>query len=1059
MWTPRRLLLFLLTFLGFFAAYWVYDLFLGHYDGLPPLPSEFRRGTARGPQLQPGSLPQDGSGLTAQLERAFGPNCEEKKRRLFEWRAQGILVATEEWKLLPSGRLLLTKVSVAIFNPGRPDQPGDEINTIKGDEAEIEFDQPVNDLRDAAKRKPVAGELRGNVVLKNNRRSPTQEDDVRLLTSWLKYRDDQQRVWTDAPVRIVDDSTGAVATAVGMEVELIAKSPEPTTSLPPRSKRPAASVSGVRTVRLAHDVRMEWPDDGRSNFLAGGERRPEPASPPPTPADTPAAALQPLPKSLIVIQSAGPFVFNVEEESAEFTDQVQVLREHQANPNAPAGPTRYDQLNCEALFLKFARKERVANGGGAATSRSDTEGGWDILLARARGKAVELAAEDDAGNKTLHAIGGELIYDKAQRTTRLTSLTGRPLVVDMHGHELRLTGLLTLLHPPEGGRHLQEAHAEGPGEIRIRTTRPGEAPTPPIVATWQRALHWTKDQGLDRLQFLNQAAFADPQRGRLEANDQIVVWVSNLESASQSDPATAPTSAPGEGPKVAPRRLEATGEVRLSSSDVIVRRTDKLVVAFKEPTGRYGSTPSHSPTNTPPWASPPPGAGSGAAPPGTGFVPGGSPLADAPAPPGQRRPPIIVTARLLDIEVERIEQRYEADRVRAEGDVVATQAAQVEGGKPLDLRADRLDLRRHGPDFLIDLFGQPASVQFERLTLTGPIIKLDQQQNTVEVAGRGMMKLPSRTDFQGNRLRDEVDVVVTWSQRMLFDGKLAEFSGQVVAEQQGARLTGNDMRVELAHRIPLRERPRTQGEAAPAISRLLAGGGITLEKRGDRPGEYQRVRGQELDFNNADQERRVLIVRGPGQSDLLQLTREAQVAPQAQASAREELKLTRVIFEGAMEADQQRGIIIFRESLQMYHLPSQNLDQPLNPDDLPRGAFFLTCEEIQATMGRPAPGSPPGAPGAAAPGPSREFRAFHRVRVHANEFTAVADELKYDEGKDLLILEGRGANRATLFRQTRPGAPRDPFSSRQIRYDRLRNQVQTSETDAIFINAPGTPPR
>lgn len=1032
MWTPRRVLLFVLAFLAFFLAYLTYDHFLGHYDGLPPLPAEYRPGPSRRPAGVVPPVASEGVGLIAQLERAFGPGCEERKRRLFEWRAQGILVATEEWKLQPSGRLLLTKVSVAVFAKSPPGEGLTEINTVKADEAEIEFDQPVKDLRDAARRKPVAGELRGNVLLKNNRRTSAAEDDVRLLTSWLKYRDDQHRIWTDAPVRIVDDQTGAVAIAQGMEVELVpAQAGDGATSVP-RRRQPRPTISGVRTVRLNRDVRMEWPDDGRTTFLAGGGSR---QVPPPPRESSSAGGEAPPPKTLIVVQSAGAFTFQVEQERAEFSDQVQVLREHQPRPEAPGAPPRYDQLTCDTLHLQFARKDRS----GAATTTASRESGWEVIAAKARGKNLELLAEDEHGSRSLHALGGELAYDKAKRQTQLSSLLGRPLMVDLQGHILRLSGTLTLVHAPEGGRALQEAHADGPGEIRVRAPQADQADSPPLVATWQKALHWTKEGDLDRLQFLHQASFTDPRRGRLEANDQVIVWISNLNAVDQKKSVS--------NEKAVPRRLEAAGEVRLSSAEFIIRRAERLIVHFKE--GAERKDASAASAAAPPAASPAPAERPGSAAGSSGPLSSG-PLVPAPTGPGPaaRKPPLIVEARLLDLELTRLDQRYDADRVRAEGKVLASQASQTAGSKPLDLRAERLDLRRLGTDYLIDLFGQPASVQFDRLTLTGPAIKLDQQQNVIEVSGRGMMKMPSRTDFQGTRLQEDIDVVVTWTQRMLFDGKLAEFLGEVVAEQQGARLACHDLRVELASRIPLRERGSTTNNPPPALTRLLGGGGVVMEKRGEQPGEYQRIRGQELDFNN-DHDRRLLRVRGPGQADILQLTRAAQAVPQPHLPAREELKLTRVLFEGVMEADQHQGIIIFREGLQMFHLPSQQLDVDLNADALPKGALFLTCEEIQASVGKGPAGGP-------AP---REFRAFQRVRVHAHEFTAVADELKYDESKELLVLEGRGANRATLVRQTRPGGPRDPFSSRQIRYDRLRQQVQTSETDAIFINAPNTAPR
>ncbi len=47
MWSPRRLLLMVFSFALFLGAYQLYAFFLGHYDGLPPLPPEYRS-TANG---------------------------------------------------------------------------------------------------------------------------------------------------------------------------------------------------------------------------------------------------------------------------------------------------------------------------------------------------------------------------------------------------------------------------------------------------------------------------------------------------------------------------------------------------------------------------------------------------------------------------------------------------------------------------------------------------------------------------------------------------------------------------------------------------------------------------------------------------------------------------------------------------------------------------------------------------------------------------------------------------------------------------------------------------
>ena len=51
MMTPRRLLLLVLGFVVCLGAYQVYAFFLGHYDGLPPLPPEYRYSS--GPSTAP----------------------------------------------------------------------------------------------------------------------------------------------------------------------------------------------------------------------------------------------------------------------------------------------------------------------------------------------------------------------------------------------------------------------------------------------------------------------------------------------------------------------------------------------------------------------------------------------------------------------------------------------------------------------------------------------------------------------------------------------------------------------------------------------------------------------------------------------------------------------------------------------------------------------------------------------------------------------------------------------------------------------------------------------
>ena len=63
MWTPKRIVLLVLGFCLFFSAYTAYARsFLGHIDGLPPLPEAYRR--CNGCDPLPGPLPPRPRNLT-----------------------------------------------------------------------------------------------------------------------------------------------------------------------------------------------------------------------------------------------------------------------------------------------------------------------------------------------------------------------------------------------------------------------------------------------------------------------------------------------------------------------------------------------------------------------------------------------------------------------------------------------------------------------------------------------------------------------------------------------------------------------------------------------------------------------------------------------------------------------------------------------------------------------------------------------------------------------------------------------------------------------------------
>ena len=195
--------------------------------------------------------------------------------------------------------------------------------------------------------------------------------------------------------------------------------------------------------------------DAKSAFLGSSTAK---MPPPKDSKETPPA---PKPnKTPVVVTSHGPFFYDVVNDRADFADKVTVIRKQEVPAAAAGDPTtRYDQLDCDKLVLFFNRKKKDEQ----AKPSDDQAADLDLVKAEASGQQIELMSD---GEK-LHATGKELVYDKANNQT---ILRGDPVEADRDGNRLHVRGALLFQNPSEGQKDIQNARADGPGEIRIRNT-------------------------------------------------------------------------------------------------------------------------------------------------------------------------------------------------------------------------------------------------------------------------------------------------------------------------------------------------------------------------------------------------------------------------------------------------------------------------------------------------------------------------------------------------------------------------------------------------------------
>jgi hypothetical protein len=1079
--TPKRLLLLVLGFLLVFLLFQGYVFFFGHYDGLPPLPQEYLP-APEGVEPVPWTSGARPNQAVARLVEAFGPMCEEQFRRIkLEWRLQGLVVAADRWQLLDNGQLRLHKVSVAIFGKPKPEQPGVEINTVRGEMADIEFDKPLTDPRDAFTSRPIGGKLIGKgmkVELRNNRRTLAPEDDVRLYTDWLAYSDPEHRIWTHAEVRLVDsEPEQARVAALGMEISLIPgqtqrgkakRSSQEKAGDKPEAAAPSSlgsgarknPIAGVRWLRLDREVSMTMLLDAKTAFLGASAEPSAPAATPQesSPASTPAQAASQK-KTPIVVTSRGPFLYDVESDRAEFRDKVAVIRKVEAPVPSSSENTdavRYDQLDCDHLVLFFQWHKGNASLG---PSRQE-EAPLELLRVEARGSPLELSSDGER----LRATGSHLIYDQISKETRLT---GQPIQAERDGNELQVQGTLVFSTPAASSQEIRNVRAEGPGEVRIRNLEPlsGGAepaasqairPQPLRVARWDREMRLSRDGTTDRLDFLGRASFEDAEHGVLRA-DRIAVW---LEGRN-------------------PQRMDAVHNVSLESRDLRILQCDQLRVQVEQAPVPANPQAVRNPAG--PAAPPGPDVGwKPLAPPGEPTQPAGDSrrgpqpglLPDAK---DVAKEPFEVRARIVDVKLAQRGRFTELRQVRTEGQVVVTRKPGPGKEAGVSIRADRLDLLHGSEGSVLKVAGQPGYVQVGELTLLGSVVNLDQPANHAWVNGSGSLKLPARTDFQGNTLPEPTEVTIYWTERMFFDGKIAEFDGNVQAQQGqaeagGARIACQKLEVVLDRALSLKNPPQSP-EPPAALYRMLCDRDCRLEKgtrEGNRWLSYQRIEAREVLFDNPSSQ---LTVYGPGVVTMLhegyaggfagelsargpqrpppsgepETARPGVRSKSAAGAKASEMKLTRIQFDGHLQANRASGVVIFTDRVQLTHVPAQDPDADLNLDRLPVGGIWLACNRLKAVSRRLEDKSV-----------AQEFEASERVRIlgrlASGEFSGQADVVKYVESKDLLILEGVNGNLATLTRQVAPGRPKEPVKARRIWYWRSQNQVRLDETDQIQVN-------
>lgn len=1023
MWTPKRVILFVCGFMTLLVGYFIYARYLGGINGLPPLPEIYwPRPGEEDKEFPPIArrLPL----LVQKLKVAFGPQCKEAKRPFkIEVKSKSLVLAFDEFQIVEStGEVKVTPLSVAVFKKDKGPDGVEEINTIQGKIAYLRFEKPIRTLSDMGRHKIVAGRISGNVRIRNNRLTKTQNDDLvmEVPVGTLFYDQMRNQIWTEEFVRIYDyQSKPKPHTIDGkhMIVDLTVdrSMPKPTVK---KENDTVHGITGVKRFSLKGWVTMNLYVDGDSGFLGSSKRKKEKSAP------------KPRKKSHVQIKTHGPFIYDMREDVAEFhipenkgglLGQPEFVTVTRTSTTQPADQ---DHLQSEHLVLEFLSKDEQKEQKQQEAGRSLNLDIETVTATGAGPRSVVLVSNTE----DLQAQGNYLFYHaKEERTV----LKGPNVDVEKEGN--RITSRELRLFKKDYG---QDIYAVGPG--RLLLDKKENSSRGPISATWNKTLTTTRNkEGLDVIHLIGDASFEDIESRQSLRGDDITLW---LEPKSKESKKIQKTTEDEESYR--PQRVVAIGNVQARTGDINIYDTSRFEIVFQDPpegvlkgekVAKAEPTEDVVPIVNLPPENEKPIVVSKVKPLDSKVT---LPDAKGPTDPKKEkktRNPIFLRARTVEAFVYRLEGKTDLNRMMAEGSVRVQQAPEKQGEKGVDIRGDKLNLQHFTEGNILIVTSDTddlARLIMGEMTILGPEVKIDQVLNQAMVFGDGAMTIDSKTDFQGRPLKNPVPMTIHWKKSMFFDGISATFYGEIQADQNSSLLTCETLRVVFDNPISLKEGGR--GAKDSKVHHLLCEKAVQVEDTVQEKGKFiksNRLRGTVVSYDN---KAGIVNAKGPGTVRNIQLTVPKK---KERLKNQEVLKMTYVQFQRKMYGNDKSSTVKFYSNVRVLYMPVK--DRFVEPDmgkilgarQLPEDAMYLRCDLLEVYQRPRQQGNP-----------TQEMEARGRVSVRAREFFGTSDKVTYNEEKDQIIFEAAPGSEAVLYKVPANGGPRETIRSEKIIYSRRTGQ-------------------
>jgi hypothetical protein len=577
-----------------------------------------------------------------------------------------------------------------------------------------------------------------------------------------------------------------------------------------------------------------------------------------------------------------------------------------------------------------------------------------------------------------------------------------------------------------------------------------------------------------------------------------------LEPSNGATPAPLPGAAIAAPVTAAkPVLLQAAGHVKGGSASMVIEKADTLNIWFRDGAPVkpkkvvVATAPASPPAGGPPSAIPPPGK-----PPTAPIAQPPVRLASRKIDAWMVRTPDLTTKTTsYSLELANCIDNVEVHQAPAEPKK-NPRGLDVSAAR-LDLKG-RTDEFGRSVGYEINMEGtgdKLAEVYFESVSLTGPKIAIDQPRNEARVFGRGKLRMPTGSALTGAAGPEQAHTTpgmldVLWAEEMHFSGApfgVAKFTGKVQAQQVDpfpAAVPPDEIATQkesrlLCYKLDVRfdrpiyfnqlKKPTESADGGPKVTNVTCypQADDELIRSGAAPGERvsfteevkrkdesivsaQRIVALDLEFQARDRESDVTAI-GPGEIRILRLgskdVAKTAPAPDKPPSAgtkppveEQEMKLTLVTFKSRLHVQDQGKKFqkaTFLNDVEVYHVPSANLNLELAPHALPARGLLMTCQDrMEVTtyqrVGKPA---------------EQHMLAEGNANVRTDEYIGRGSIITYD-GK-VVELSGKPPRVAYIYRLNKDGTTGQQMSGSRIIYDRAaKNEQQRMKvidwTDGTF---------